>query len=72
MSRHQGNFTVFGKEEVVVDMALTAKPKMFDLHLVPNPMGGTYDPTTTKVVELLAALWIHALRYHVAPLELLR
>jgi hypothetical protein len=68
VSWSQRNATVACKEEVVIDVTLTAEPKMFDLNLGPNSTRGAYDSAVAKIVKLFAALRIHTLGNHVRPL----
>jgi hypothetical protein len=68
VSWSQGNATVACKEEIVIDVALTTQPKMFDLNLGPHSARRAYHSAVAKIVKLFAALRIHTLGNHVRPL----
>jgi hypothetical protein len=55
------NTTVLGEQEVVIQMALTAEPEMFNLNVAPIPLHCADDPTTAKIMKLFTALRIHTL-----------
>jgi hypothetical protein len=50
MTVDEGNATVVGKKEIVVQVALATEPEMFDLNLGPNSTSGADDSATTQVM----------------------
>jgi hypothetical protein len=57
-SEYERNPAVLGKEEVIIHVALTAKPEMFNLDFRPNPARRPYHSAIAKIMELLAACGI--------------
>jgi hypothetical protein len=66
--RSHRNVAIGRKKKIVRQQTITTEPEVFNLNRIPDPVRRSDHSATAKVVQLFAALRIHALRNHVAPL----